>query len=145
MHSVLKSALQYAVREDELPRNVVRNVPAGTTAAGDGGAGESVYVFTTPTGRPIDHANLTRALTTLLNPSGLRRVQFHDLRHTAVTPLFEQGVELVVIKELLGHAHIGVTAAVYAHVRPRLRQAAITALSNVLSADTAPSGTAATP
>ncbi|MFL1897607.1 hypothetical protein ACJWDR_00630 [Streptomyces tauricus] len=29
----------------------------------------------------------------------------------------EQGFELVVIKELLGHAHIGVTATVYAHVR----------------------------
>ncbi|WP_329304135.1 hypothetical protein [Streptomyces sp. NBC_00659] len=29
----------------------------------------------------------------------------------------EQGIELVVIKELLGHAHIGATATVYAHVR----------------------------
>ncbi|MCX4905955.1 hypothetical protein OHA11_16740 [Streptomyces sp. NBC_00878] len=28
----------------------------------------------------------------------------------------EQGVDLVVIKELLGHAHIGATAGVYAHV-----------------------------
>ncbi|MER5938099.1 hypothetical protein ABT121_12350 [Streptomyces sp. NPDC001928] len=34
----------------------------------------------------------------------------------------EQGVELVVIKELLGHAHIGVTATVYAHVRLRLQR-----------------------
>lgn len=29
------------------------------------------------------------------------------------------------IKELLGHAHIGVTATVYAHVRLRLQQDAI--------------------
>lgn len=31
-------------------------------------------------------------------------------------------IELVVIKELLGHAHIGVTATVYAHVRLRLQR-----------------------
>lgn len=30
MHSVLKSALEHAVREDELPRNVARNIKSGT-------------------------------------------------------------------------------------------------------------------
>ncbi len=79
--------------------------------------------------------NLTRAFTTLLRKAGLRRIRFHDLRHTAATLLLEQGVELVVIKELLGHAHIGVTAAVYAHVRPRLQQAAINTLTDALKTD----------
>lgn len=36
------------------------------------------------------------------------------------------------IKELLGHAHIGVTATVYAHVRLRLQREAMTALGNAL-------------
>ncbi|GGO35353.1 hypothetical protein [Streptomyces lasiicapitis] len=44
----------------------------------------------------------------------------------------EQGVELVVIKELLGHAHIGVTATVYAHVRLRLQRDAIDLLGYAL-------------
>lgn len=44
---------------------------------------------------------------------------------TSDTRPLEQGVELVVIKELLGHAHIGVTATVYAHVRLRLQRDAI--------------------
>ncbi len=44
----------------------------------------------------------------------------------------EQGVDLVVIKELLGHAHIGVTAGVYAHVRLRLQRDAIDTLSHAL-------------
>ncbi|OIK23046.1 hypothetical protein VT52_034945 [Streptomyces malaysiense] len=47
--------------------------------------------------------------------------------------LLEQGVELVVIKELLGHAHIGVTATVYAHVRLRLQRQAIDLLGHALS------------
>ncbi|MFE0440253.1 hypothetical protein ACFW2K_35650 [Streptomyces nigra] len=46
--------------------------------------------------------------------------------------LLEQGVELVVIKELLGHAHIGVTATVYAHVKLRLQRDAIYTLSTAL-------------
>jgi hypothetical protein len=41
-------------------------------------------------------------------------------------------VELVVIKKLLGHAHIGVTATVYAHVRLRLQRDAIDLLGNAL-------------
>ncbi len=64
--------------------------------------------------------------------AGLRRIRFHDLRHSTATLLLEQGVELVVIKELLGHAHIGVTATVYAHVRLRLQRDAIDTLSTAL-------------
>jgi integrase len=37
-----------------------------------------------------------------------------------------------VIKELLGHAHIGVTAGVYAHVRIRLQRQAIDSLNSAL-------------
>ncbi|EHN76248.1 integrase [Streptomyces sp. NRRL WC-3753] len=92
----------------------------------------SGHVFTTPQGRTIDPTNLTRAFTTLLRKASLRRIRFHDLRHSTATLLLEQGVELVVIKELLGHAHIGVTATVYAHVRLRLQRDAIDTLGTVL-------------
>ncbi|MFJ3586003.1 tyrosine-type recombinase/integrase [Streptomyces sp. NPDC090127] len=98
------------------------------SAWSDGG-----HVFTTPAGRPLDPANLTRRFRTFLDRAGLRRIRFHDLRHSTATLLLEQGVDLVVIKELLGHAHIGVTAGVYAHVRLRLQRQAIDALGNALS------------
>ncbi len=94
---------------------------------------DSGHVFTTVQGGPIDPTNLTRAFITLLRKAGLRRIRFHDLRHSTATLLLEQGVELVVIKELLGHAHIGVTATVYAHVRLRLQRNAIDTLSTALS------------
>jgi integrase len=93
---------------------------------------DSSLVFTTPTGRPLDPANLTRRFRSFLNRAGLRRIRFHDLRHSTATLLLEQGVDLVVIKELLRHAHIGVTAGVYAHVRLRLQRQAIDTLSNAL-------------
>ncbi|RNL71520.1 site-specific integrase [Streptomyces sp. I6] len=81
------------------------------------------HVFTTLQGRPIDPTNLTRAFTTLLRKADLRRIRFHDLRHSTAALLLEQGVELVVIKELLGHAH----------VRLRLQRDVINTLSTTLS------------
>ncbi|WP_397896464.1 tyrosine-type recombinase/integrase [Streptomyces canus] len=90
------------------------------------------YVFTRPNGAPIEGATLTRHFNTLLRQAGLRRIRFHDLRHSAATLLLEQGVELVVIKELLGHAHIGVIATVYAHVRFHLQRDAIELLGHAL-------------
>jgi integrase len=90
---------------------------------------DSDLVFTRPDGHPIEPATLTRHFNALLRHSRLRTIRFHDLRHSTATLLLEQGIELVVIKELWGHAHIGVTATVYAHVRLRLQQDAIDLLS----------------
>ncbi|GGW42892.1 integrase [Streptomyces albaduncus] len=95
---------------------------------------DSGLVFTTPACRPLDPANLTRRFRSFLNRAGLRRIRFHDLRHSTATLLLEQGVDLVVIRELLGHAHIGVTAGVYAHVRLRLQRQAIATLGDALDA-----------
>ncbi|MFC9634341.1 tyrosine-type recombinase/integrase [Streptomyces mirabilis] len=92
----------------------------------------SGHVFTRPDGHPIEPATLTRHFNALLRDGKLRPIRFHDLRHSTATLLLEQGVELVVIKELLGHAHIGVTATVYAHVRLRLQRQAIDLLSHAL-------------
>jgi integrase len=106
-------------------------------AAGTGWT-DNGFVFTTRNGRPLDPTNLTRRFHRLLHSAGLRTIRFHDLRHSTATLLLEQGVDLVVIKELLGHAHIGVTAGVYAHVRLRLQRQAIDTLGGILSQTDAP-------
>lgn len=94
---------------------------------------ETGYVFTMPLGQPIDpkqsQPRLHRPAPQGPAPT---HVRFRDLRHSIATLLLEQGVELVVIKEPLGHAHIGVTATVYAHVRLRLARDAIDLLGRTL-------------
>ncbi len=116
-------------------------LPASSTATGSAGnaraagtelEGQRLRLHHGPTGTPIEPATLTRHFNTLLREASLRRIRFHDLRHSTATLLLEQGVELVVIKELLGHAHIGVTATVYAHVRLRLQRDAIDLLGHAL-------------
>lgn len=56
----------------------------------------------------------------------------------SATLLLNQGVDLVVLKELSGHAHIGVTAGAYAHVRLRLQRQAIGTLGRTLGPDPRP-------
>ncbi|MFD0328252.1 tyrosine-type recombinase/integrase [Streptacidiphilus monticola] len=62
--------------------------------------------------------SVTAHFRVLLGHAGVRRTRFHDLRHTCATLLLEQGVELVVIKDLLGHAHISITAEIYTRPPP---------------------------
>ncbi|MBT2481667.1 site-specific integrase [Streptomyces sp. ISL-94] len=125
-------------RRIALPRDCIRSLnehrehQEGEREAAGVGWKDNGVVFSTSTGGPLDPANLTRSFRGLLNQAGLRRIRFHDLRHSTATLLLEQGVDLVVIKELLGHAHIGVTAGVYAHVRLRLQRQAIDTLNDAL-------------
>ena len=44
-----------------------------------------------------------------------KEVTLHSLRHTYATHLLEEGLNIVTLKELLGHAHIA-TTMIYLHV-----------------------------
>jgi integrase len=93
---------------------------------------EHGLVFTRLDGLPLDASGVNRLFGDLCDFAHVRKIRFHDLRHTCATLLLEQGVDLVTIKELLGHAHIHITANVYAHVRPRLQRNAIEAMNTAL-------------
>lgn len=59
--------------------------------------------------------------------AGIRTCRFHDLRHTFATNLVLGGVDLVTVKELMGHADISMTMR-YAHPTPETRRAAVDGL-----------------
>jgi site-specific recombinase XerD len=63
--------------------------------------------------------------------SGIQKqVTVHTLRHTYATHLLEEGLDIVSIKELLGHAHIQ-TTMVYLHVAQLGRQTAFSPLDRL--------------
>ena len=60
-------------------------------------------------GAPLQPRNVLRTLHALLTAAKLPRVRFYDLRHSAASILIAEGVELVEVSKLLGHAELRVT------------------------------------
>jgi integrase len=74
-------------------------------------------------GRPLQPNSLTREFVRLLaKAQGLRRVRFHDLRHTHAAHLLSNGVHPKVASERLSHSSIGMTLDLYSHVLPGMQE-----------------------
>ena len=48
----------------------------------------------------------------------MRRIRFHDLRHTFASLLIQNGESLTYVKEQMGHSSIQVTVDIYGHLVP---------------------------
>ena len=81
-------------------------------------------VFCAESGAPIDPENFTkRDWARALRRSGLRRIRFHDLRHTYASLLIAQGAHPKYIQAQLGHASIQTTLDRYGHLMPDIHEA----------------------
>lgn len=77
-------------------------------------------VFPNGAGNPESAANLLhRGFYPALRRSGLRKIRFHDLRHTFVSLLIANGEHPKRIQALVGHSSISVTMDVYGHLMPQ--------------------------
>jgi integrase len=74
------------------------------------------WVFLTPSGHRMTNEVLRKAFYTSLDAAGLRRVRFHDLRHTFASLLIQQNANVKYIQEQLGHGSISITLDVYSHL-----------------------------
>ena len=69
----------------------------------------------------------------LLEKNGLRRIRFHDLRHSCASLLLANGVPMKQIQEWLGHSDFSTTANVYAHLDYNSKLSSADAMVNGLS------------
>lgn len=90
-------------------------------------------VFASSVGTPLNTSNVSGRLHKLLAEAGLPRQRFHDLRHCAASLMLAGGVDLRTIKDVLGHSQISLTANLYTHLSPALRQDAADRLAAVLA------------
>ena len=74
-------------------------------------------MFCSPTGGYVDESALRRRYRAALERAGLKRLRFHDLRHTFGT-LAVQAFPLSDVKAFMGHDDIS-TTMVYVHHVPR--------------------------
>ncbi len=74
------------------------------------------YICVNEIGDLIRPTYLTVEFPKLLEKKGLRRIRFHDLRHSCASLLIANGVPMKQIQEWLGHSDFSTTANIYAHL-----------------------------
>jgi integrase len=83
-------------------------------------------------GSPIHPQSLTQMFQKHVRDLGMRRIRFHDLRHTHATIALQAGVPVPVISERLGHHSPAFTLKQYAHALPGMQAVAAAAIADLL-------------
>jgi len=77
--------------------------------------GNPVAYLVTGTAKPTEPRTMQNRFQRILKSCGVRRVNFHILRHTYATVCVENGFDPKTLSELLGHADAGITLNRYVH------------------------------
>jgi integrase len=89
------------------------------------------WVFVNEEGRPLDDCNVRkRIFYRCLEKAGLRRLRFHDLRHTFASLLIAQNESPKKIQVLLGHQSIKITMDTYGHLYSEENRKAVDTLND---------------
>ena len=73
-------------------------------------------IFPSSIGTPKNASNLYKDFTDVLARAGVKRIRFHDLRHTAATLMLNHGIPAIVVSGILGHSNSNVTLTIYGHL-----------------------------
>ncbi|MEK4508248.1 site-specific integrase [Paenibacillus sp. FSL K6-2524] len=90
------------------------------------------YIYVHENGKPYRVNTVTEQFKDFLEKNNLRRIRFHELRHTFTSILYAEGVDLKAISEALGHSDIGTTNRIYTHVFDKTHKNTISAMSQAL-------------
>ena len=74
------------------------------------------YIYVNPMGRRIRPNFLSQHFPEFLTAHDMKRILFHDLRHSCASLLYANGVSLKEIQEWLGHSDMSTTSNIYIHL-----------------------------
>ena len=91
------------------------------------------YICVDQTGKLLRPNYVTEHFGWLLEKYGLKRIRFHDLRHTCASLLLGQGISMKQIQIWLGHSTFATTADIYAHLDISAQEQSAAAISEIYS------------
>ena len=91
------------------------------------------FVFVDEMGERMKSNYLTCSFPKFLERHGLKRMRFHDLRHSCASLLLANGVPLKHIQEWVGHSDFSTTANIYAHLDYSSKISSAQAMENGLA------------
>ena len=74
------------------------------------------YVCLDYCGQIIKPSTLSQSFPYILSKNGLKKIRFHDLRHSCASLMLAEGVPMKQIQDWLGHSTFKTTADVYSHL-----------------------------
>ena len=74
------------------------------------------YVFTDEMGNRFKPRYIEDAFPKILERNGLRKIRFHDLRHTCASLMHKMGLSPKEVQDYLGHSTVSVTLNIYTHL-----------------------------
>jgi integrase len=78
-------------------------------------------VFCNAYGNYLDASNIRKKFNKIFELNNIRKIKFHDLRHTFATRLFEEGENPKIVQTMLGHSNLAMTFDTYTHVSDCLK------------------------
>lgn len=90
------------------------------------------YIYVDKLGERIKPGYITQHFPIILEKHEMRRIRFHDLRHSCASLLLANGVSMKEIQEWLGHSHFSTTANIYAHLDYSSKISSAQVMSNSL-------------
>ncbi|MBP7247726.1 MAG: tyrosine-type recombinase/integrase [Negativicutes bacterium] len=67
-------------------------------------------------GKLIKPPYFSKNFTNMIKQHKLKKIRFHDLRHSCASLMLRSGVAMKTASQILGHSTIGITADLYTHV-----------------------------
>jgi integrase len=89
-------------------------------------------VFARADGSALDPDVLSQQFEAATRRASLKRIRFHDLRHTHASLALATGIYAKVMQEQLGHSSIAVILNTYGHVVPALQEEAAAKIAAVV-------------
>lgn len=77
------------------------------------------FICVDPMGSLLQPDHVSQRFQSILSTYGLRRIRFHDLRHSCATIMLYLGYHLKDIQTWLGHSNYSFTADTYIHSAPQ--------------------------
>ncbi len=102
---------------------------------------DAAYVFTDEFGNVIRPGYIDHAFPKLLQDFGIRKIRFHDLRHTCASLMHKSGMSVKEIQEYLGHSNITTTMNIYTHLDWDSKENASKVMNSLVKAPEGTSGT----
>jgi integrase len=93
---------------------------------------EHGMIFTTSIGTYIDQTKVSRAFKRILREAGLPDIRFHDLRHTSISILLDNGTPVNTVQSRAGHSKASVTTDIYGHAMARSQEVAARMIEEIV-------------